>query len=519
MTATRLVPAGDRQHRLSPPGGAKNRWLALAVICVGTMMAFVNVSSTIGALTRIQTDLQSSPTSIVWITSAYSLAVASLILAAGTLSDRLGRRLLFGLGVLFFIIGSATAFRADTTGMLIAAQAIIGVGGAMLLPSGLAIVSHEFSAPRQRTEAVSIWAGSSGLGLAVGPLGSGAILTHYSWHAIFVINIVLGAIALAGAVFLIPDSRHPGRRLDPVGLVLGTLTVATLTFGIIEGKTLGYGSATIVTAYAISAAGLAMLIWYESKHPDPMLDVRLFRSGSFSAVMAVAATSMIGFTGTALMTVLYLQHVQDLSALGAGVRSLVMFVPFIVVSAVAGRLVHRIGFKFMLTVGLLAMGGGILALRWTQAGPDFSHVWPGLLIVGIGGGLLVAPSTAAAVISVPASQAGMASSAVNMFRQLGNVLGASILGTILTSQFADNLTPDLARSGVPGPAIAQIADGAKHGRDASGLPAQVQDIVRHAFNDAFHTGVLVAGLFVLAIAVPTVLFVRHRPEALQPATR
>ena len=510
-------PGSVRSSPTTPPAGTKNRALALAVICVGTMMAFVNVSSTIGALARIQADLHSSPTAIVWITSAYSLVVAGLILAAGTLSDLIGRRLVFGLGVVFFIGGSVVAATASQTGTLIAAQAIIGVGGALLLPSGLAIVSHEFSDPRQRTEAVSIWAGSSGLGLAIGPVGSGLILAHFSWHAIFTINIVLGALALAGTVFLIPDSRHPGRRLDPVGLVLGTVTVVMLTFGIIQGKTLGYGSPGILSSYAVAAVGLAAFVWYEARHPDPMIDVRLFRSASFSAVMAVAATSMIGFTGTALLTVLYLQHVQGLTPLGAGVRALVMFVPFIAVSSVAGRIVHRIGFKVILTAGLLAMAVGIFALRWSQAGPGFGHVWPGLLVVGIGGGLLVAPSTAAAVISVPAAQAGMASSVVNMFRQLGNVLGTSVLGTILTSKFADNLTADLTRRRLPGPIVDQVVAGAKRGGDASGLPANLASVVgdaaRHSFNEAFHTGLLVAGVFVLVIAVPTLVLVRHRPAS------
>ena len=210
MTDTRLAPSGAT---LGGPQGArpKSRQLALAVICVGTMMAFVNVSSTIGALARIQADLHSSPTAIVWITSAYSLVVASLILAAGTLSDVVGRRLVFGLGVGFFIVGSiAAAAAADSTGLLIAAQAVIGVGGALLLPSGLSIVSNEFSDPRQRTEAVSVWAGSSGLGLAIGPVGSGAILSHHSWHAIFSINIVLGVLALAGTVLFIPTAGTPG---------------------------------------------------------------------------------------------------------------------------------------------------------------------------------------------------------------------------------------------------------------------------------------------------------------------
>jgi EmrB/QacA subfamily drug resistance transporter len=516
--STATPASADTSHASSHPGGTSrndNRWLALAVICIGTMMAFINVSSTIGALSSMQADLHSSPTEIVWITSTYSLVVASLILAFGTLSDILGRRRIFAVGALFFVAGSLIAFAAHDTGVLIAGQAVIGIGGAMVLPSGLSIVSHIFTDPRQRTEAISIWAGSSGLGVAIGPLAAGALLETASWNLIFLINVGLGIAAFVGALVLVPDSRHPDRRLDVVGVLLGTITVATLTFAIIEGKTLGYTSDRILTAYALTAIALVAFVIYEARHPDPMMDVRLFRSGSFSAVMGVAATAMFGFTGTALITVLYLQHVQSLTPLEAGVRSLTMFVPFILLSALAGKLVHKTGFKVMLTAGLLVLGSGILALLWTANTTSFTHVWPGLVIVGIGSGLLVAPSTAAAVISVHPTQAGMASSAVNMFRQLGNVLGASVLGTIITSQFASNLTDNLTAGGLPQATADQITAGAQHGEEAAGLPAQVADLVTsavgNAFTDAYHSAALVAGIVVLVVAIPTVFLVRHRP--------
>ena len=252
-------------------------------------------------------------------------------------------------GVVFFIGGSVTAFTADATGVLIAAQVGMGVGGAMVLPTSLAVVSHAFTDPQERTEAISVWAGSSGLGLAVGPLGAGLLLDHFSWHSIFLINVVLGALALVGALAFVTESKHPSRTLDPVGMVLGTLTVAALTYAVIEGKSQGYASGRLLLVYAVFAVSMAAFIAYEARHHDPMIDLRLFRSGSFSAVLAVATTAMFGFTGTALLTTLYLQHVHELTPLQTGVRLLVMFIPFIVVSAVAGRLVRRTGFKVMLT--------------------------------------------------------------------------------------------------------------------------------------------------------------------------
>jgi DHA2 family multidrug resistance protein-like MFS transporter len=491
------------------------RRLALAVVCLATMMTFVNVSSTIGALAAIQADLRASATEVVWITSAYSLVVATLILAAGTLADLLGRRRVLMLGSLVFAAGSLAAYAAGSAGTLIAAQGVMGAGGAMVLPAGLAIVSHLFATPRERTEAVSVWAGSSGLGLAVGPVGAGLLVEQASWNAVFLVNVVLGLGALAGAAALVPESRQPGRRLDPGGIVLATLAIGSLTFAIIEGRSLGPASPIILATYAVAVVALVAFIRHELRHPDPMMDVRLFASPSFSTVMAVAGVTMFGFTGTALLTVLYLQHVQGVSALGAGLRVLAMCVPFILISPLAARLVRRVGFTRLLGTGLVVMSVGIALLLLALPEPGFGRIWPGLVVTGIGSGLLVAPSTAAAVVSVPQAQAGMASSAVNMFRQLGNVLGASVLGTVLTSQFASGLTDRLAVAGLPPEAAAAATRGAERGGEGADLPAGlaavVQDAVHRAFTDAFHAGVLVAALVVALAVVPTLVLVRHRP--------
>jgi fucose permease len=234
----------------------------------------------------------------------------------------------------------------------------------------------------------------------------------------------------------------------------------------------------------------------------------------FTTVMAVAATTMFGFTGTSLLVVLYLQHVQGVTPLGVGIRTLAMFVPFIFVSAMAGKVVHKIGFKITLTTVLVVMAAGIFALRPTQVGPGFSHVWPGLVIVGLGTGLLVAPSIAAAVISVDQSQACMSSSMVNMFRQLGNVLGASIVGTIVTTTFANRLSEHHLPRQVIDPVVAAAQRG---DHDSAGRPSDLMALVttsaRQAFTDATHLSALVTAVAVAAVAIPTVLFIRRRPAA------
>jgi DHA2 family multidrug resistance protein-like MFS transporter len=463
------------------PEPASRRWLSLLVVCLGVMMAFINVSSTISALTALQAGLHPSASTLVWITSAYALVVASLVMSAGTLADLIGRRRVFVGGAAVFAAASALAFASPSAGLLIAAEALMGVGGAAVLPSSLSIVSHSFTDPRERTSAIGVWAACSGLGLAAGPLLSGVLLNHFSWHAVFLINVVVGALAFILALLLVPESKHPSRRLDLRGMLLGTLVIASGTYAIIEGASAGYTAAQIIAMYIISALSLAVFVRLELRHPDPMLDLRLFRSRSFAVVMSLATTLMFGFVGISLITVLYLEEVRGLDALATGIRLMVMFGSYMVVTAVAARLVRRLGFTLMLAGGLVLMGAGALALL--AAGPfdGFGLMWPGLLIAGTGSGLIVAPSTAAAVNAVPALQAGMASAAVNMFRQLGSVLGPAVLGTVVTTQFARNLGHGLGRA--------------------------------QAFTSAAHLGFLIAGIVLLAMAVPVALFVRHRNAA------
>ncbi|HSZ40916.1 MAG TPA: MFS transporter [Trebonia sp.] len=505
----RYTPA----HAVPPPD--HRRWWSLLVVCLGVMMAFVNVSSTISALTAIQASLHPDPSTLVWITSAYSLVVVSLVMSAGTLADLIGRRRVFTGGAAVFAAASVLAFAAHGPGLLIVAQALMGAGGAAVLPSSLSIVSHGFTDPHERTSAISIWAACSGLGLAVGPLLSGLLLDHFSWNSVYLINVVIGVLAVVLSPPLVTESRHPSRRLDVPGMLLGTIVIAAGTYAIIEGASAGYTAGQIIAMYAVAALGLAAFVLAENRSPDPMLDLRLFRSRPFSAVMGLATGIMFGFVGIALISVLYMEDARHLDALATGVRLMVMFVSYMAVSSVAARIVRRVGFTVMLTSGLLLMGAGALALLATGPFDGFTSMWPGLLLAGVGSGLLVAPSTAASVNSVPRLQAGMASAAVNMFRQLGSVLGPAVLGTIVTTRFPRNLTSRLVSAHVPPATAHQITAAAVRGATGASLPAPLTRTVAAsaaaAFTDATHFGLLVGGIVLLVMAIPVAAFVRHAP--------
>lgn len=490
-----------------------HRWPSLFVVCVGVMMAFINASSTIGALASIQDDLHVPGSTLVWVTSSFTLAVVSLVMSAGTFGELYGRRLTYLVGVAIFTSGSVTAAVAGSAGILITGQALMGVGAAAILPSGLAIVSTSFHDPHERTGAISIWASCAGLGLALGPLVAGFLLDHFSWHSVYLTNVVVGAVALVLGLLVLSESKHPARHLDPLGLLLGTVTVAAATYAIIQGGVSGYAEPSIVVAYAVTVAGAIAFLRVESTHHDPMLDLSLFRSASFTTVMVVGAAAMFGFVGIALLSVLHLERVAGYDALGAGVRLMPMMVSYVVFSAVGARLVRALGITATLTVGLVLMGAGALALLWSGADDGYSHVWPGLLLAGIGSALLVAPSTAAAINSVRPAQAGMASATVNLFRQLGSMLGPAVLGTIATSRFPHLLTDRLAASGVPAGSAEAAATSISHGQPptAGGVtPELISHAVPEAFTSALHGGLITGGIVLLVVAVPAALFVRHR---------
>jgi EmrB/QacA subfamily drug resistance transporter len=484
--------------------------LTLVAMCLAAAMTFLEITATVSSLTAIQADLHLSPTDLVWVASAYTLPVASLILTAGTLGGLFGRKRVLSIGIAVLVLGSLVVAAAPGLTMVLLGQAVAGIGGALILPNSVAMLSVTFTDPHKRTEAIALWAASSGVGLAAGPIIGGMLLGHLDWHTVFLTNVVLGVVALSVVVTVVTESRHPGQRLDLPGLVLATLAVVSVVFAAIEGGHRGYGDPLVIGGFVTFAAATAAFLLAEYRSSAPMLEVRLFRSPSFSAVMVVAAVALFGFTGVTLLLVLFFQRVQGLTALDTGVRLLPQMGAFVLTSAATGRLIRRTGYTMPLTVGLTLGATASLYLTTAEPTTGYWRVGVALAAFGIGIGLVVAASTAAAMTSTGPEHAPMASGLVNTFRQVGAVLGTSVLGTVLASQSAAALPAALAHHGVTGAdqqhAILAAAGGVHRGIAS----AQVSAGTAEAFTTGLHAGLFVnAAVFALA-ALLAALVIRHQ---------
>ena len=490
--------------------------VTLFAMCLSAGMTFLEITASIGTLTALGNDLMVSPSALVWVVSAYTLPVAALILTASTLGSLFGRKRLLAVGVVVLAAGSLVVATAPSIAVVLAGQAVAGVGAALVLPNSVALISVTFTEPHQRTRAIGLWAASSGIGLATGPVIAGVLLERYDWHAVFLTNVVLGAVALAVTLPSVVESRQPGQRLDPAGLLLGTLTVSGVVYGAIEGGHRGYGAPVVVTAFVAAAVAVVLFVVVELRVPDPMIHVRLFGSASFTAVMVVAAVGLFGFTGVTLLVVLYFQRVQGLSQLSTGVRLLPEMVAFIVTSAVTATLVRRVGFTGPLVVGLTLSGAASLAMLTAGPSSGYAGLGVALAVFGAGLGFVVAGSTAAALTSVAPAQAAMVSGLVNTFRQVGAVLGTSVLGTILTSGNASSLPHELSLHGVTGGPAREVVQAFRAGTlRLPSAPAPVRAALRDSLTSGVHTGLVVnAGLF-FAAAVLAALAVRH-PHTANP---
>jgi EmrB/QacA subfamily drug resistance transporter len=503
----------------------RTKVFTLGATCFGLFMVMLDNTVVNLALPTIQRELGSDISGLQWIMDAFTLLLAALMLTGGTLGDLYGRKRAFLAGLAVFTAGSLFCALSPSVPMLIGGRAIQGVGAAIMMPSTLAILTHTFQDPKERAQAIGIWAGVSGISLALGPAVGGVMVDAFGWESIFYLNVPIGLVAFVIAARLVPESKSPeGRGLDIPGQILAIAGLGALTYAFIEANTYGWGSALIVTLFVLSAAALVAFGLWERRAKSPVLQLSFFKNITFSGANLVGLIVSFGFMGILMFLAMFMQNVQGFTPTGAGVRQLPSTLAVMAFAILSGRVVGRIGARLPITIGMLLVGGGILGFLSVQSTTPYSHYWWILAIIGTGTGLVMSPITTAVMSTVPVARSGMAAATSNTMRQVGGVFGIAVLGSIVTSAFSSTLATSLNALNLPSGVAATVAKMAQQGRGTQSIPSipgldvsAIEATVKDAFTTSLHHAVLVAGPILLVGAVVAAIMVRDTSPKAQLA--
>jgi EmrB/QacA subfamily drug resistance transporter len=447
---------------------------------------------------------------------AYTLVFAGLLLTAGSLGDRFGRKgaLSFGLGL--FAIGSALSAVATSPHQLIATRAFMGVGGAFIMPSTLSIITNVFTVPAERARAIAVWAGVAALGVALGPVVGGWLLEHFYWGSVFTVNLPIVALALTGGYFLIPDSRDPSApKLDLTGAGLSIVGLVALLYAIIQGPNQGWSDGKIVAAFGIAVVVLAGFVAWERHSDHPMLDMNFFKNPRFTAASLSITASFFALFGSIFFLTQLLQIVKGYSTLQAGVRILPQAVVLMIAAPLSARLVERVGTKRVVASGLTLVAAGLLVASRFNDHSGYGLILGAILLLGLGMGCTMAPATESIMGSLPRAKAGVGSAVNDTTRMVGGTLGVAILGSVLSSVYRSRVVHGLHGAAVPkaAAAAAKSSIGAAYvtAQRLGGLPGQhIRETARHAFIVAADRGFEGAAAVALVGALVALFFLPAR---------
>jgi EmrB/QacA subfamily drug resistance transporter len=440
-TDTRDIPAARPQAE----GPSRTRWLALAVLCVSLLMVTLDNTILNVVLPTLVRDLHATTTELQWIVDAYVIVFAGLLLVMGSLADRIGRKRVFLAGLAAFAAGSTWAAFSGSVSMLIAARASMGIGGAMMMPSTLAIITDVFRDPAERQRAIGLWAGTSGLGIALGPVVGGLLLAHFWWGSVFLINVPVAVLGAACALPLIPESKNPAAlRPDFAGALLSIAGLGLLLWSLIEAPVRGWSSPVTIAAGVAGLAVLAVFVLWERASSHPMLNLDFFRRRRFSAAVGSVGLATFGLFGTLFVMTQYLQLSLGYSPLQAAVRVLPAAGAIAVVAPLSTVLVRTIGTKLTVAAGLATIAGGLWQLSTASATTTFTGILPGLILLGVGAGLTIPSATESVMGSLPSGHTGVGSATNGAFLQTGGALGVAVIGSLLNTRYQDQMTSALA---------------------------------------------------------------------------
>ena len=388
-------------EREGHPQGYERRWWVLAVLCLSLLIIGLDNTILNVALPTLSRELHATTSQLQWIVDAYTLVFAGLLLTTGSLSDRFGRRSALAAGLLIFGTGSIASAFAGSASMLIATRALMGVGGALIMPSTLSILTNVFPA-EERGRAIGIWAGVSGLGIGIGPVVGGWLLTHFWWGSVFLVNVPVVIVALVAGRLIVPNSRDPhAAKLDPLGALLSIVGLVSLVYGIIEAPSQGWSDPIILAAFAVAAIVLGAFVAWELSTDHPMLNIRFFENPRFTAANISVTLVFFALFGSLFFLTQYLQFVLGYSPLQAGLRVAPIALVLIIVSPITGRLVLPLGNKVLVVAGMLTAAFGLWFLSTVTVTSGYPKVLAALMILGTGMSLAMTPATESIMGSLP----------------------------------------------------------------------------------------------------------------------
>ncbi len=427
------------------------------MLCVSLLMVTLDNTVLNVVLPTLVRDLHATSTELQWVVDSYVIVFAGLLLVAGSVADRIGRKRTFVVGLAAFAAGSTWAAFSGSVGMLIAARASMGVGAALIMPSTLSIITDMFRDGGERQRAIGLWAGTSGIGIALGPIIGGLLLAHFWWGSVFLINVPIAAVGLACALPLVPDSRKQDAPApDLIGAALSVAGFGLLLWSIIEAPVRGWSSARVIGAGLGGLVVLAAFAAWERASSHPMLSLSFFRARAFSGAISSVGMVTFGLFGALFVLTQYLQFSLGYTALQTGVRVLPAAGAVAVIAPVSWLLVRAVGTKLTVAAGLLIIAGGLWQVSGASGTTTYTGILPGLIMLGFGAGLAIPSATASVMGSVPRGDAGVGSATNGTFMQVGGALGVAVIGSLLATRYQDKMTAALAPHHVPHEAMTAI---------------------------------------------------------------
>lgn len=497
------------------------RWWMVVALCFSLLIIGMDLTILNVALPTLAKDLHAGTSSLQWMVDAYTLVYASMLLTTGSLGDRFGRKGALNIGLVIFGLGSLASAFSGSAGLLIACRALMGLGGCLIMPATLSILTNVFTDHRERAKAIGFWAAVAGLGIVAGPTLGGILLQHFWWGSVFLINVPVVAIALIAGKFVVPTSKDPNATpLDPMGTVFSVVGLSLVLYAIIEAPTSGMGNPSVFGTFLAGIAVIGGFIAWELHSDHPMLDVRFFEDRRFSAASLTITLAFFALNGLMFFLTQYLQSVLGYSTLRAGLALIPVGVAMAIAAPSSAKIDARLGSKITVVIGMVFAAAGVGVLTLAKADSPYTLVAIALGLLGIGGGLAMAPATNSIMGSLPLAKAGVGSAVNDTTRQVGGALGVAILGSVASAIYRSKVGATASFAALPAAAKSIVRAGIGNvpivSHQVPALAAQLSHQAATSFVSAMHMTAAVCSIFVLAGGLVALIWLPAHPSDAPP---